>query len=374
MGLSQQEINLLVKIDIGQRVRSDGIVETSLNTEEISLLTSLLEKKLIKYSYWKAFRNYNLYITTEEGSKKASISIQEILYNSNLIEEIKKIPLIFLKLCFFNDDLFYIHETDIEFEDFYWDEGEKEFLIEKGLKYREMLINLFKNRNLCVESYYYVSTNGGEIRGMNNIIPEAEVKEYLNKKFGIIEGLSEKVLNVLSINRQKILKKRENLLFDGIVEDFSPKYTKIIESDETVIKPILQEKGIIIFMSYSTKEETKYGIKKIAEKLMSYKDIQNALYWQEDADDNIYEYMDESLGKCDVFVLFCSPDALKSDPIKKEWTAADSMNKPIIPVFVKEEHIPPLLSSRRGLEFDMFNLLKFIDELHDLIIKKVKAQ
>ena len=59
-----------------------------------------------------------------------------------------------------------------------------------------------------------------------------------------------------------------------------------------------------------------------------------------------------------------------SIPVKKEWTAADAMGKPIIPIFIKTDHIPPLLRSRLGVEFDTFNFQKNIQTLYDLILKK----
>lgn len=371
MELKNEERNLLIKIYIGQRIREEGIVDASLSSQEQLNLSSLMEKKLIENSNWKPFRNYSLIKTTEEGDKIASISIQKILYESNLGEEIQKIPLIFLKLCLFMDELFYEHPLDLEFEDFYWQAGKKEFLIEKGLKYWNRLIEIFKSKKLCVLSYYYVSTRSGELRDKYNILPEAEIKEFIKKKFGIIEGLSEDIMKTLEVTRQKIIKKRESIIFEEIIEDYTPKFAKVLKQEEKEILPIHEERGILIFLSYSTKDENKYGIKRIAERLTAYKNIENAIYWEEDMEDNIYEYMDENIGKCDIFILFCSPEALKSEPIKKEWTAADSLDKPIIPVFIKKEHIPPLLSSRRGIEYDIFNMPNFISELYDLVLKKV---
>ena len=370
MGLSNEEVNLLIKIYIGQRVREEGLVDASLNSEDKLYLPSLKEKQLINYSIWKPFKNYTLYKTTEAGNKIASTYIQEILHKSNLANDIQKIPLIFLKLCFFMDELFYMHELDLVFEDFYWDEAKKEFLIEKGLKYWNNLIELFKAKTICVQSYYYVSTRGGELRELYNILPKPEIKEFLKKNFGIIEGVPEDILKRIGEDRQKILKRRENMLFEEIIDDFSPKYVKVIEQDEKEFIPIKDEKGILIFMSYSTKDEGKYGIKKIAEKLTAYKDIEDALYWQEDLNDNIYEYMDVNIGKCEVFILFCSPQALISDPIKKEWTAADMIGKPIVPVFLDLNHIPPLLRSRLALEFDLMDFDKNVVQLHNLILKK----
>jgi len=128
--------------------------------------------------------------------------------------------------------------------------------------------------------------------------------------------------------------------------------------------------GILIFVSYATKDVDFFRIRNIAEELTDFEGIDDVLYWQEDMHDNIFKFMNDNLEKCDVVLLFCSKNSLDSIPVEKEWTAADSLGKPIIPIFTKAEDIPPLLSSRLGLEFDSSNLQKTIQNLYDLIIKK----
>ena len=71
--------------------------------------------------------------------------------------------------------------------------------------------------------------------------------------------------------------------------------------------------GIIVFASYATKDAGLFHIQELSLGLEIYKDIDEVLYWEEDAHDNITQYMDEYVGKCDIFILFCSPNALKSD-------------------------------------------------------------
>ncbi len=142
---------------------------------------------------------------------------------------------------------------------------------------------------------------------------------------------------------------------------------------ETTGPPIQDTKtreGLLIFASYATKDADLYKIPELAHKLESHKEIGEVLYWQEDMHDSIIEYMNDNLGRCDVVLLFCSPNALDSVPVKKEWMAAESLNKPIIPVFVKPEHIPPLLNDRLGIEFDSFDFQKNIQEIYELILKK----
>ncbi|MFX1258651.1 MAG: toll/interleukin-1 receptor domain-containing protein [Promethearchaeota archaeon] len=131
-----------------------------------------------------------------------------------------------------------------------------------------------------------------------------------------------------------------------------------------------KREGMLIFVSYATKDAELYKIPELAHKLESYKEIGEVLYWQEDMHDSIIEYMNDNLGRCDVVLLFCSPNALDSVPVKKEWMAAESLNKPIIPIFFKPEHIPPLLNDRLGIEFDNFNFQKNVQEMYELILKK----
>ena len=92
--------------------------------------------------------------------------------------------------------------------------------------------------------------------------------------------------------------------------------------------------GILVFVSYATKDVELFKIQRIAEELTKFDEIEDVLYWQEDMQDNIIKYMNDNLERCDVVLLFCSPNALSSVPVEKEWTAADIMGKPIIPIFL----------------------------------------
>lgn len=127
---------------------------------------------------------------------------------------------------------------------------------------------------------------------------------------------------------------------------------------------------ILIFVSYATKDVNLFKIHEIVKMLTNFQEIKDVLYWEEDMDDNIFEYMNENLNKCDIIVLFCSKNALNSVPVKKEWTAAEAIGKPIIPVFFDIDHIPTLLKSRLGIEYDFYDIQKNIHGLHDLILKK----
>ncbi len=129
--------------------------------------------------------------------------------------------------------------------------------------------------------------------------------------------------------------------------------------------------GATIFISYATKDSNKFQIAKIAEHLEKYSEIDNALYWEEDMQDDIYKYMNDNVGRCDVFILFCSQIALKSEPIEMEWMAALKKKKKIIPVFINEDDIPTLLCTRLGVQFRKNDLDGTIKSVYQLILKKL---
>ena len=103
-----------------------------------------------------------------------------------------------------------------------------------------------------------------------------------------------------------------------------------IEFDKEVKKA---DEGISIFLSYTTKDTESFKIKEIAINLSRFPEIEDVFYWEEDMKDNIILYMESTLKRCDVLLLFCSPNALQSAAVEDEWMASLSLKKPIIPVF-----------------------------------------
>jgi hypothetical protein len=134
---------------------------------------------------------------------------------------------------------------------------------------------------------------------------------------------------------------------------------------------LLRQKKLSIFVSYATKDAQVFKIREMAEILRGFPEIKNVLYWQEHMHDNIFKFMNDNIGKCDIMLLFCSEKALNSKPVEKEWTAAEAIDLPIIPIFSNLDHIPPLLKSRLGMEYDFNDMDKNIKELRSLIFKKI---
>lgn len=166
--------------------------------------------------------------------------------------------------------------------------------------------------------------------------------------------------------KKKIPTKREIELASYMLGKPIP--TEIVGKNIPISKEIEHE--ILVFVSYATKDVSLFKIHEIVKMLTNFQEIKDVLYWEADMDDNIFEFMDDNLNKCDIIVLFCSKNALNSVPVKKEWTAAEAIGKPIIPVFFDIDHIPTLLKSRLGVEYDFYDFQKNIQSLHDLILKK----
>ena len=227
--------------------------------------------------------------------------------------------------------------------------NQKEILNEASKKFKKEFFKLF--------NIYYPRLSQDYSLAM---FPQLNQKEILQK----LDSLENKFSKQLELKESELrLKERELKLKEE-------QLIKIYTVEEL---PDIR-RNIVIFVSYATRDANLFKIKELAEILTSYEKIDDVLYWQEDLKDNIITYMSDNLDKCDVMLLFCSPNALKSKPIEKEWTAADMMNKPIIPVFIKTDHIPPLLKSRLGVEFNNFDLKKTIDEIYEIILKKFEQR
>jgi len=135
-----------------------------------------------------------------------------------------------------------------------------------------------------------------------------------------------------------------------------------------------REGEILVFISHATKDSNIFKISEISSLLTKYQEVKKVLYWEEHMKDNIIKFMNDNLGRCHIVLLFCSENALHSIPVQKEWTAADALGKPIIPVFFDTTHIPPILHSRLGIEFDFYDMEKNVANLYDLILRKCEIQ
>lgn len=135
-----------------------------------------------------------------------------------------------------------------------------------------------------------------------------------------------------------------------------------------------EEKSYNVFISYSTKDSNFYRISEIAKRLESLPRINAAKYWEKDCGRDIIDYMEENLGLCDVFILFCSENTLTSKSVKIEWKNAVQLMMEerlrIIPVYTNLSHIPNLLRIFLGVKYDKNNFEASFDRLKNEILRE----
>ncbi|MFW9867105.1 MAG: GTP-binding protein [Candidatus Thorarchaeota archaeon] len=184
----------------------------------------------------------------------------------------------------------------------------------------------------------------------------------------------------LSSGLKKVLQKAQYQLSfqnydpDAIVKDLNAIINILKENNqESAPKPLQEvEKRLRIFASYSIKDSDFFKVRDITKTLTQHKKIEKVLFFEGESYDNFMKYMNENIGNCDILLLFCSPNALDSKFVEEEWMTANVMGKPIVPIFTKSDHIPPLLKPRLGVEFDNFDLHKTIEEIYNIILKKTE--
>ncbi|MHA1376195.1 MAG: toll/interleukin-1 receptor domain-containing protein [Promethearchaeota archaeon] len=129
-----------------------------------------------------------------------------------------------------------------------------------------------------------------------------------------------------------------------------------------------------VFISYATEDSEYFEIPYIASKLKSYQFIEDVIYWEKNMNDDIVKYMNDNIERCEIFLIFCSKNASKSEAVNIEWRAAFKTNKKIIPIFERVEDIPTLLSSKLGVFFSKRKIDDVIEQIYKLIIKKVSPK
>ncbi len=78
----------------------------------------------------------------------------------------------------------------------------------------------------------------------------------------------------------------------------------------------------MIFISYKHDESEFFHVPEVANQLLALGSIGKVLYSERDVVTDFVKYIDESLGACNVVVLFCSPAASQSEWVQGEWRAA----------------------------------------------------
>ena len=128
---------------------------------------------------------------------------------------------------------------------------------------------------------------------------------------------------------------------------------------------------INLFLSYSLKDFDDFKIEKIADLLREKSEIGNVMYWHKDDTGDLIQFMDESVKKCDIMLIFCSERTVESKAQKADAKTAAFHDKVIIPVFHKLEHIPLLIRSNRGIELDFVDFDETVDGIYILVLENM---
>ncbi len=128
----------------------------------------------------------------------------------------------------------------------------------------------------------------------------------------------------------------------------------------------------LIFISYATVDSPLFQIPRLTKILVSYPEIDEVLYWESDMHDDIYQYMDENLKLAKVVLLFCSKSSQYSEAVKLEWRSALKLDKKIIPIFIEPDDIPPLLTTKLGIQFDKSDPYTSIEKIYQMILQKLE--
>jgi hypothetical protein len=187
----------------------------------------------------------------------------------------------------------------------------------------------------------------------------------------------ENIFSEIFKDKQTIMEKFENLrtykndLYQGILDlEELDKYLILIQAIKSFFI-----RGLNVFFSYSILDTTYYKIAEIAQRLEDYSDIENIFYWEAEGGDNILKYKEECMQICNVFVLFCSANSLKSKSVEDEWQAAFQLRKKrtlkMIPVCENEAELPLLLGHILYVRFDRDDIERFVEQLYKEILRGV---
>jgi hypothetical protein len=177
MELSQEAEKVLLRIYIGQNIRSEGILQSEiLNQTEAQ---ELLSEGLIKENH---FYKFSQFLTSEKGSLLASGIVKRKIQESKAKEKIAMVPekaLGFFNKRFVSKQLSF--RTEKEYFNVFLnpDSWENSILANDRVlflwkHYFDTLISL----ELCIKTLGYVATRGGETRGYYYVI-SPEVQSFL---------------------------------------------------------------------------------------------------------------------------------------------------------------------------------------------------
>lgn len=201
-----------------------------------------------------------------------------------------------------------------------------------------------------------------------------DLDDIIDSFMSTIESMTDELDNFFQIKKEgKSLDKRTKLgrAFKARQEEFKGKNSKLSKLFEKTISKI-NDKNIKIFFSYSNKDSDYYQIPVISKTLLSYPEIKKVIYFEKEKYENIFQFMNDNIEKCDVLLSFCSQNASNSEYVTLEWQAALSKKKKVIPIFTKKDDLPALLAPLNGVKFEQNDLPMSIEKIYQTIQKALK--
>lgn len=179
-----QCLDILKKIYIGQNIREEGILKSDFSgfEQEIEILRN---QGFVRDNDWYRFQ---LYLTTEKGSKIGEIIIKNLIQNkkTEITDAVLTLPhnlIGFLLFDYMASSLLYPAGKEYPYD---W----REPLVADARIWnlRNKLLSRLEELGLCVKTQLYVSTRGGELRE-NYYVTCDEILEFLKDSTAYKEGL-----------------------------------------------------------------------------------------------------------------------------------------------------------------------------------------
>ena len=241
-------------------------------------------------------------------------------------------------------------------------------LIEINLK--ELVKNSKEYKNLLKNSDAVIiitKSAMSHLQSTHKLVSELKQKVKITNSY-IFANFQDEEQTAIEKEKIEAMFREKTVALSAIKLEAKDVMVKVIEeiSNTKIIK-----RDLLVFVSYATVDSGFFEVSNISEKLKKYPRIGDILYWEEALKDDIYDFMNNNLEKCDVFLIFCSKNSKNSEPVQMEWKAALKLKKPIIPIFQTEDSIPALLSTKLGVHFNKDDIIKTIEEVYNLILKKL---
>lgn len=285
-GLSDLEIEgnlqVLKRIYIGQNIRPEGILKSDFEAQKTQV-SNLIKKGLITENKWY---RHELYLTTEMGSKIAREFLENELKAkeeslSHIVDDIPSNLLRFLLFDYFAKSLSFPCGNE-----YFLDWRRVLFKDSRVAIARNKILSRLEKLGLCVKTFSYVSTRGGELRDMHFVISPEVQEKLLTLRPTLTGGLEDPfkknciVFHFLTEKVITYMKPLENIdsncpSYQETVNWYCQKYWDELETlnlGEEDIKPIVNElakKGItteykgLLFskgLPFEIKDETSYRV------------------------------------------------------------------------------------------------------------------